>query len=674
MSIRTRLGTWVGVCAVLLAGLLGGFFGQWVGWESALAGWLVALALVMVQQHYRRLLNELRDQVATLRDASALAARRPVPEELAAVYAELEALGLMYRHALAERARQEELLDVLRRDPAHTEAARHSLLGRPDAERGGTLLPDRAGGDGRNMVGRLAPNFHWIAATPALQQFLGVGIGELVARSFLDFVHPDDVPVLAQALREALEVGEGHNITFRLLPRAGGERHVQLDVLTRYTDESRPLHLRCHFADVTRRVLTERDLLLRTRQLSEANEQLRRSNRDLETLKESYRDLYHRAPVMYFSLDAEGRFAAWNQTLILTLGYAREDLLGQPYTRLLAPSAGGGDGAGILSVYREAGEIETQWVKKDGTVIDVWVRNVPVVDEEGQFLRTRSAALDVTERNRLANALRDQHEEAQRANAQLRRINHELDDFTHVVSHDLKEPLRTLQAFSNFLALDYTDRLGEEGKEYINHLIQASKRLGTLIDDLLTLSRAGRIIHMVKSFDLAETVQTVCRDLADLIQRKGARVRIEGPLPAVTGDPERLSQLLANLITNGLKYNHSPEPEVVIGQAEGHAPSGNGKPAGPQGGAGDNHVTLYVRDNGIGIDPRYHEQIFRVFRRLHRREDYEGTGAGLAIAKKIIEAHGGRLWVESKPNEGATFYFTLPRSAEPVRAALPISA
>jgi signal transduction histidine kinase len=152
--------------------------------------------------------------------------------------------------------------------------------------------------------------------------------------------------------------------------------------------------------------------------------------------------------------------------------------------------------------------------------------------------------------------------------------------------------------------------------------------------------------------------QTIVADLADLIQRRGAVVRAEQPLPTVTGDPERVTQLLSNLVGNGLKYNRSSSPEVVVGVvAEPAAKSDNGDPAG--------FVTVYVRDNGIGIEPQYHEQIFRLFRRLHRREDYEGTGAGLAICKKIVEAHGGRIWVESQGGQGAVFYFTLPRTAPP---------
>jgi light-regulated signal transduction histidine kinase (bacteriophytochrome) len=150
-------------------------------------------------------------------------------------------------------------------------------------------------------------------------------------------------------------------------------------------------------------------------------------------------------------------------------------------------------------------------------------------------------------------------------------------------------------------------------------------------------------------------VRVVVADLSDLIHRKGAQVRIEGVLPRVAGDRERVGQLLANLIGNGLKYNQNTAPEVVVGVA------GDG-------------VTIFVRDNGIGIPPQYHEQVFRLFRRLHRREEYEGSGAGLAICKKIVEAHGGRIWVASEAGLGATFYFTLPSPSRPGDNGIPIAS
>jgi len=501
-------------------------------------------------------------------------------------------------------------------------------------------------GPGRQrMVARLAPNLTVASLTPALQPLLFAG-GEARPVPLVELVHPGDAAALGRALEEALRDGEGHNITVRTRS-AADERILHIDVLTCYDPAGRPLFLRCHFADVTDRVRAERQLLRITRNVSEANAQLRRANEDLQRLQASYRDLYHHAPVLYFSLDAEGRLVAFNETMLRVLGYPREALLGQPYATLLAPQARAAFEARPGSL-QQPGEVETRWVKQDGTVIDVWIGTTTIRGPDGEFIRSRSAARDVSETKALANALRARAEE-------LRRINQELEEFSYVVSHDLKEPLRTLEAFSTFLAKDYGPQLGLEGQEHIEHLVQASRRLGRLIDDLLTLSRTGRVINTPRAFGWDQVLTPMFGDLRDLIGRRNAQVRVEGALPPVVGDPDRALQLLTNLVTNALKYNNSPRPEVVIGcrATEPGAPPG--------------FETLFVRDNGLGIDPAHHELIFRIFRRLHRRDEFEGTGAGLAICKRIVEAHGGRIWVESALGRGATFLFTLPAAPAPAR-------
>jgi PAS domain S-box-containing protein len=616
-----------------------------------------AAAVLLTRHHYRHGLRDLGRRVAHFRGSPTggelfqqrLTGPATAGDEWVPLVAAVERLAEAYRKALGEMVHTQEALERFR-----------SLSGLADTEGGKShsfVQGKSAFFRSTRLIARLAPNLHWMAATAALQRVLGRPLHDLNARSFLECVHAEDAPALVQLFQEALREGEGHDITFRLLTHPGPVRHMRVDVLTRYDVDGSPLHLRCHFVDVTDRVTADRELRQQSVQLADANALLRQTNAGLERLKESYRDLYHEAPALYFSLDPQGRFAACNDTLLTALGYTRDDLLGKPYARLLTA-----DSARRFlqdpGAYARTGEIETHWVKSDGSVIDVWVRTAPILDDAGRFVRSRSAAQDVTERNRLANAVRAKAEELQQANERLRRINQELEEFTYVVSHDLKEPLRTLEAFSTFLQQDYGKALGGEGADYISHLLGASRRLGRLIDDLLALSRAGKVINTAAAFDLGEALRVVVADLSDLISRRGAQVRVEGTLPTVVGDRERVGQLLANLVGNGLKYNRSTPPIVVVGvvstvalpsSATGHPPP----------------VTIFVRDNGIGIAPQYHEQVFRLFRRLHRREEYEGTGAGLAICKKIVEAHGGRIWIESQVGHGATFCFTLPATAVP---------
>jgi PAS domain S-box-containing protein len=620
-----------------------------------LCGAAFFLAGLLERRRFRKRVRDFAATVDALRENPSLRAlppagsREDVGNELLPLAGPVEQLVTAYCHALGGLVRVQEELEAYRGTTAND---------RPPQGPWQAVSASR-----QRMVVRLAPSLHITAATPALQQFLGRSVDELVGRPFLDFVSADDAPVLVQTLNDALEDGEAHDRTFRvILPERSEkkasrrERHLQMDVMTTYSSTGEPLHLRCHFIDVTDRVRTEAELRRRTQELSELNARLTTINTDLQRLKESYSDLYHQAPVLYFSLDDRGRLVACNDTLLRVFGYVRKELIGRPYTVLLEPAGRAAYEAEPAAMQRP-GETETRWIKRDGSVIDVWIGTTTIKDPSGAFYRSRSVARDVTERNQLANALRSTADEVGRANERLRRINQELEDFTYVVSHDLKEPLRTLEAFSTFLARDYGGVLAGEGQEYLKHLIEASRRLRDLIDGLLALSRAGRVIGAPRPFSWDEVFEIVTGDLSDLVNRRQASVRIEGDVPAVAGDPERMVQLLTNLVSNGLKYNNSDQPEVVFGALPARE---------------DGLATVFVRDNGIGIDPQYHAQVFRIFRRLHRREEIEGTGAGLAICKKIVEAHGGRIWIESAAGHGATFFFTLPRLRVTSAGAAPV--
>ncbi|HVX64040.1 MAG TPA: ATP-binding protein [Pirellulales bacterium] len=236
--------------------------------------------------------------------------------------------------------------------------------------------------------------------------------------------------------------------------------------------------------------------------------------------------------------------------------------------------------------------------------------------------------------------------------AELARANQELDDFTYVVSHDLKEPLRGISAYCGILLEEYEDKLDDNGRRMMSTLVVLCQRLDQLIDGLLTYSRLGRAPELV-NVNLDEVLDRVLETLGPAIDGRGGAVRRLGALPTVRAEVATIGLVLQNLISNGLKFNDNTPPEVEIGCLEGDP------------------LTIYVRDNGIGIEPRHHEAVFSMFRRLHGRQKYEGTGAGLTIVRKIIEAHGGRVWLESEPGCGSTFMFTLSpgRPAENLAAA-----
>jgi light-regulated signal transduction histidine kinase (bacteriophytochrome) len=236
------------------------------------------------------------------------------------------------------------------------------------------------------------------------------------------------------------------------------------------------------------------------------------------------------------------------------------------------------------------------------------------------------------------------YEETVQKSIEIERRNQELDDFTYVVSHDLKEPLISIEGFSKILQMDYRDILMEEGKDYLDSITGASVRMKALIDDLLMLSRVSRISESFKQVYISNVIKDIRNDMEFTIRQRNVNFIIPENLPAVLGHETQVKILFRNLISNALKFNNKPESIIEIGFQNSE----------------NNYYLFYVRDNGIGIEREFYEKIFVIFQRLHRREDYEGTGAGLAIVKKIIEMHKGKIWVESETGKGSTFYFTLP--------------
>jgi light-regulated signal transduction histidine kinase (bacteriophytochrome) len=223
-----------------------------------------------------------------------------------------------------------------------------------------------------------------------------------------------------------------------------------------------------------------------------------------------------------------------------------------------------------------------------------------------------------------------------------------------VASHDLQEPLRKIQAFGDRLYRKFTDHLGEQGQEYLERISTAATRMRKLIDDLLSFSRVASRAHPFEPVDLSEVVRRVLGDLEESLLQSGGSVEV-GRLPTIDADPTQMQQLMQNLIGNALKFHRPGVPPVVTIQGEIVTDEGVAGERPP-----DSVCRLVVADNGIGFDEIYRERIFQIFQRLHGRSEYEGTGIGLAICRKIAERHGGAIGASSEPGQGATFVVTLP--------------
>jgi len=255
----------------------------------------------------------------------------------------------------------------------------------------------------------------------------------------------------------------------------------------------------------------------------------------------------------------------------------------------------------------------------------------------------------VTERTE---ELQRRAEELQWLNTELERSNRELDAFAYVASHDLKEPLRGIHNFSSFLLEDYEDKLDEEGVDKLRTLMRLTRRMESLIESLLHYSHVGRAELAMEQTDVQDVVEETLELLAARLQEGQVDVRIPVRLPMVRADRVRVGEIFNNLIANAVKYNDKAEKWVEIGCETSPGEDGAMR-----------HI-FYVRDNGIGIAEQHHQSVFNIFRRLHGREEYGGgTGAGLTIVRKIVERHGGTIWLVSQPGAGSTFYFTLEPSS-----------
>ncbi len=301
-------------------------------------------------------------------------------------------------------------------------------------------------------------------------------------------------------------------------------------------------------------------------------------------------------------------------------------------------------------LHYEALPLET----KDGRRVEVeFISNAYLVDE----LRLIQCNIrDITERKRVNQALEAANremafqieekgaraEELITINAELARSNAELEQFAYVATHDLQEPLRAVASCVQLLQKRYGGQLDARADEFITHAVDGTKRMQTLINDLLGYSRISTHARLFAVTDCEVVIKEALANLMVAIAESGAEVTHD-PLPTVSGDATQLSQLFQNLIGNALKFRGSRPSKIHVGV----------KNAG-------NEWWFSVADNGIGMEPQYYERVFLVFQRLHTRKEYQGTGIGLAICKKVVERHGGRIWVESEPGQGSTFHFTIP--------------
>ncbi|NLX03672.1 MAG: PAS domain S-box protein [Phycisphaerae bacterium] len=391
-------------------------------------------------------------------------------------------------------------------------------------------------------------------------------------------------------------------------------------------------------------------------ELEMQNEELRRAHIDLETSQRRYWELFDLAPVAYFTLRPNNLIVDANQAAARLLGHERAFLRSRPFSNFVGPNeieSFYGFRNRLLKTHRPCSCELTMRQAENGRFLIARLDGLALRDDQDNITELRLAATDVTEQRQAERALQAAHDDLERRVHQrtaelartveeLRRSNADLQQFAYVASHDLQEPLRMVTSFVQLLKIRCGDKLPGECYHYIDVAVEGALRMQALVKDLLDYSRLTTRAQEPQPIEAADVVAAVLENLRMTIDETHARVDV-GELPAVLADPTHLLQVFQNLIENALKFRSEAPPHIRIAARRA-----------------DGWWQFDVADNGIGMDPQYFDKIFVIFQRLHNRQKYPGTGIGLALCKKIIERHGGKIWVDSQPGQGTTVHFTLP--------------
>jgi PAS domain S-box-containing protein len=374
-----------------------------------------------------------------------------------------------------------------------------------------------------------------------------------------------------------------------------------------------------------------------------------------EALRESEEQLAYIIdflPDATFAIDREGKVIAWNRATEEMTGAAKNEVIGKKGFAHAIPFYGNARPILIDLVFRDQKDIEKEYDfvlrKGDQLTAEVfapllykgkgaylWGIAAPLYDSKGNIVGAIESIRDITEHKQIEDALTKKSEELARSNA-------DLAQFAYAASHDLQEPLRTITSFVQLLQKRYHGKIDPDADEFIDFIVGGTKRMQQLINDLLTYSRVNTRKGPLSPMKIEDVLQKAMQNLRYILEEVKGTVIYE-EMPSIVADEPQMTQLFQNLIGNALKFHGEEAPKVEISAARK-----------------GNDWIFSVKDNGIGIDPQYKDRIFEIFQRLHTREEYSGTGIGLAIAKKIVERHGGRIWVDGEPGKGTTFRFTIP--------------
>lgn len=378
----------------------------------------------------------------------------------------------------------------------------------------------------------------------------------------------------------------------------------------------------------------------------QAEEALRNSEERFRLLLEGVKDF------AICMLDPEGRVLTWNTAAQTIEGYAADQMVGRHFSYVFSKEdRKAGKPEKFLATAEKKGRFadELLLVRKDGAKYWADVVITRLRGPDGKISGYSKVIRDITERKRAQEEIRKLNAELEdrvfQRTVQLEAANKELEAFSYSVSHDLRAPLRHIDGFAEMLGRTAGKELSESNRDLLKVISDSARQMGQLIDDLLTFSRTGRSELSLAPIEMNSLVQNAIQELSRDAGTGKVRWKVE-TLPGVMADPVTLRQVVINLLGNALKYSGKrPEARIEVGAKEGRR-----------------DITFHIRDNGVGFDPRYTQKLFGVFQRLHAASEFQGTGIGLAIVRRIIARHGGKTWAEGALDKGATFYFSLPKT------------
>ena len=365
------------------------------------------------------------------------------------------------------------------------------------------------------------------------------------------------------------------------------------------------------------------------------------SQRSLQDSEERFRLAFENAPIGMSMVSIEGRWLKANRALCEMIGYTEAELRERDFQSITHPDDLAADLAQIQELLADrikSYQIEKRYFHKDGHIVWIMLSVSLVRSAAGKPPYFVDQIKDITEAKALTEALRARSEE-------LERSNRELEQFAYVASHDLQAPLRSITGFVQLLGRRLEKSLDNDSRDFMKFIVESTKQMQRLIESLLDIGQVGKQGLQTEPTGMNAVMQKAREHLAELIAERGVVIESQ-PLPTVSGDPVLLSQLMQNLLSNAIKFQPQEHPMVsVSSKREG------------------SEWVFGVQDHGIGIEPQHTKRIFQMFQRLHTPDKYEGSGIGLTICEKIVRLHGGRIWVDSIPGQGSTFYFTIPDRA-----------